>query len=65
MLYIKYDRFDFMIVLASVGSILSLVSATSVTLTRYFTHSFSDKSMMEKLYSVDKELKEEEEDPLQ
>ena len=65
MLYIKYDRFDFMIFLASVGSILSLVSATSVTLTRYFTHSFSDKSMMEKLYSVDKELKEEEEDPLQ
>jgi hypothetical protein len=51
----KYERYDFMIVLAGIGSILSLCSAASVTMAGFFTRSFSDKSMMEKLYSVDKD----------
>jgi len=53
MVYNKYDRYDFMIVLVSLGSILSLVSAICLSLTRFFTHNLGDRSMMEKLYSVD------------
>ena len=41
-------------VFAAIGSILSVCQAISGSLVGYLTDAYSDKSMMEKLYSINK-----------
>ena len=48
-------------VFAGIGSILSICQSFSGSIVGYLTDAYSDKSMMEKLYSINKNPTNEEE----
>ena len=57
-----YWRFDFMIIVTRLGSILSLLSALSEILVRNMTDYGIDKSMMLRLFSIGKDATNTEAD---